>query len=153
MTAKRVKSITTFTPRRCTTIWLGSLFCVRRIVRWFYLRKSPNRLLKLKIAQNPSPKTKRYREKAIERDETRTKKRKLNRVTKTRELWEEMEKSEKSFESWQQTGLKTPTKPRKPKPKPKKTKKKAKKRVSKKRALTKRSSKKRVQGKVRSSFE
>ena len=134
-------------------MWLGSLFCVRHIVRCFYYEEIPKYLDKTENRPKSQLKTKRYREKAIERDETRTKKRKLNRVTKTRELWEEMEKSEKSFESWQQTGLKTPTKPRKPKPKPKQTKKKAKKRVSKKRALTKRSSKKRVQGKVRSSFE
>ena len=51
-----------------------------------------------------------------------------------------MEKTGKPFESWQQTGFKTPTMPRKPKPK--RTKKKAKKPVSKKRASTKRSSKK-----------
>ena len=64
----------------------------------------------------------------------------------TREHWAKMEKSGESFESWQQRGFKTPTKPKKPKPKPKPKKavkkKAAKKRVSKKRARTKRSSKK-----------
>ena len=68
--------------------------------------------LNLNVAYGNQKKTK-------ESDEARTKKRKLNRVAETREYWAKMEESGESFESWQQRGFKTPTKPKKPKPKAK----------------------------------
>ena len=46
----------------------------------------------------------------------KTKKRKLTRVTKTRGLWEQMEKSGESCETWKKQGIKAPMEPRKPKP-------------------------------------
>ena len=88
-------------------------------------------------------KTKRHRPVLQESDEAKTKKRKLTRVTETRALWDQMEKSGEPFETWEKQGFKTPKKPKKPKPTLSNKRKAAKKRASKKRPRAKRSRAKR----------
>ena len=96
------------------------MFCMKLIALFFHYEEILKSLATTERRPKSQLKTKRHREKTKESDEARTKKRKLHRVAETRAHWTEMEKSGKSFESWQQSGFKTPTKPKKPKPKPKK---------------------------------